>query len=138
MNTGNFPHRQGTDTPVTPAQHVAWSDDRTPSGAGRRCASASGPGSASGAAAPAEATGASADVAAGTPRHSAALASRPGQEAAAALMGLDLGTRGARDPLQRITRFSVVLDEQPAEVVARGADLRVDLLAGHNADWPAI
>ncbi|MGD0603130.1 MAG: hypothetical protein ABSA53_05945 [Streptosporangiaceae bacterium] len=53
-------------------------------------------------------------------------------------MGLDLGTRGARDPLQRITPFSVVLDEQPAEVVARGADLRVDLLAGHNADWPAI
>ena len=50
------------------------------------------------------------------------------------LMGLDLGTVSARDPLQKITPFSVVLPEQPAAVVARGAGRRVDLLVGHNAE----
>ncbi len=50
-----------------------------------------------------------------------------------ALMGSDLGTVDARDPLQKITPFSVVSTEQPAAVLARGAGRRVDLLVGHNA-----
>lgn len=50
------------------------------------------------------------------------------------VMGLDLGTRSARDPLQKITPFSVVLDEQPADVLARGGAQPVDLLIGHNAE----
>ncbi len=50
------------------------------------------------------------------------------------LMGLDLGTGGARDPLQKITPFSVVLDAQPADLVARGHAQPVDLLLGHNAE----
>ena len=54
--------------------------------------------------------------------------------ATSTLIGLDLGTAAARDPLQRITPFGVVLDEQPTEVVARRAAQPVDLLVGHNAD----
>jgi len=41
-------------------------------------------------------------------------------DVAPSLMGLDLGTGGARDPLQKITPFSVVLNAQPADIVARG------------------
>ena len=50
------------------------------------------------------------------------------------LIGLDLSTVTARDPLQRITPLGVVLDEHPATTVARGAGQPVDLLIGHNTD----
>jgi para-nitrobenzyl esterase len=55
-------------------------------------------------------------------------------EVAQQLMGTDLGTSGARDPLQRIAPFGVVSDEQPAATVARGRGQNVDLLIGHNAE----
>lgn len=48
------------------------------------------------------------------------------------LMGTDLATTAARDPLQKITPLGVVLDEQPAAVVARGHGQPVDLLVGHT------
>jgi para-nitrobenzyl esterase len=51
-----------------------------------------------------------------------------------ALMGLDLSTAAARDPLQKITPFSVVLPEQPTTVLSRGAARSVDLLIGHNTE----
>ena len=51
-----------------------------------------------------------------------------------ALMGLDLGTAGTRDPLQRITPLSVVLDEQPAVAAGHGRSQPVDLLIGHNTE----
>ena len=55
-------------------------------------------------------------------------------DAVPALMGIDLGTAGARDPLQRITPLGVVLDEQPATTVTRGLAQPVDLLVGHNTE----
>lgn len=51
-----------------------------------------------------------------------------------ALMGLDLGTTRARDPLQKVTPLGVVLDEQPAVTAARGHSRPVDLLIGHNTE----
>jgi para-nitrobenzyl esterase len=51
-----------------------------------------------------------------------------------ALMGLDLGTTRARDPLQKVTPLGVVLDEQPAVAAARGLTRPVDLLIGHNTE----
>jgi para-nitrobenzyl esterase len=51
-----------------------------------------------------------------------------------ALMGIDLATASARDPLQGITPLGVVLDEQPATTVARGLAQQVDLLIGHNTE----
>ena len=51
-----------------------------------------------------------------------------------ALAGLDLSTLTARDPLQKITPFSVVLPEQPTSVLARGAGRPMDLLIGHNTE----
>jgi para-nitrobenzyl esterase len=50
------------------------------------------------------------------------------------LTGLDLATATARDPLQRITPLGLVLDEQPATTVARGAGQPIDLLIGHNTE----
>lgn len=63
-----------------------------------------------------------------------ALADRELLVAAQEVMGTDLSTPGARDPLQRITPLGVVLDEQPAVTVARGGGQKVDLLIGHNAE----
>lgn len=51
-----------------------------------------------------------------------------------ALMGLDLSTATARDPLQKITPFSVVLPEQITAALSRGAARSVDLLIGHNTE----
>lgn len=50
------------------------------------------------------------------------------------LMGTDLATTAARDPLQKITPLGVVLDEQPATTVARGLGQDVDLLIGHTTE----
>ncbi|HEU5331676.1 MAG TPA: carboxylesterase family protein [Actinocrinis sp.] len=50
------------------------------------------------------------------------------------LMGMDLSTTAARDPLQRITPLGIVLDEQPAAAVARGHGQPVDLLVGHTTE----
>jgi para-nitrobenzyl esterase len=54
--------------------------------------------------------------------------------AASVLMGSDLATTAARDPLQRITPLGVVLDEQPATTVGRGQGQEIDLLIGHNTE----
>ena len=50
------------------------------------------------------------------------------------VVGLDLSTATARDPLQKITPCSVVLAEHPTAVLARGAARSVDLLIGHNTE----
>lgn len=50
------------------------------------------------------------------------------------LAGLDLSTPTSRDPLQGISQFSVVLDEQPADSVASGSAGTVDLLVGSNLE----
>jgi para-nitrobenzyl esterase len=51
-----------------------------------------------------------------------------------ALTGIDLATAAARDPLQKITPLGLVLDEQPATTLARGAGQPVDLLIGHTTE----
>lgn len=53
--------------------------------------------------------------------------------ATASLMGLHLSTAAARDPLQRITPFSVVLPVQPTDALGSAAG-SVDLLIGHNSE----
>lgn len=55
-------------------------------------------------------------------------------KAVPALVGMDLATPSARDPLQGITPLGVVLDEQPVTTVARGLGQPVDLLIGHNTE----
>lgn len=49
------------------------------------------------------------------------------------LLGLDPSTPTARDPLQRITPFSVVLPQQPSAALG-GRSSKVDLLIGSNTE----
>lgn len=55
-------------------------------------------------------------------------------QVAARLTGIDLRTETHFDPLVGISPFSLVLDIQPAEVVARGHGADVDLLIGTNSE----
>ncbi|MFJ9662600.1 carboxylesterase/lipase family protein [Streptomyces griseoflavus] len=55
-------------------------------------------------------------------------------EAASRLVGIDLRTDTARDPLIGLSPFSLVLDTQPAESVAAGLSADVDLLIGTNTE----
>ncbi|MET7713443.1 carboxylesterase family protein [Streptomyces sp. NPDC005407] len=52
----------------------------------------------------------------------------------AGLSGIDLKTPRQRDPLMGLTAFSLVLDQQPADVVAAGLAVDVDLLVGTNSE----
>jgi para-nitrobenzyl esterase len=54
------------------------------------------------------------------------------------LAGLGLTTPAARDPLGGISPFSLVLAEQPATAVARGAAHGIPLLAGNTAEEGAL
>jgi para-nitrobenzyl esterase len=47
---------------------------------------------------------------------------------------LDLRTPTHHDPLGALTPFSLVLDRQPAEAIARGSARTIDLLIGSNRD----
>ncbi|MFE3180945.1 carboxylesterase/lipase family protein [Streptomyces violascens] len=51
-----------------------------------------------------------------------------------ALAGLDLNTGTARDPLAGLSPFSVVLPVQPADALADGPAVGVDLLIGTNTE----
>lgn len=55
-------------------------------------------------------------------------------EAASWLAGIDLQTDTHRDPLIGLSPFSLVLDTQPAESIARGLGAEVDLLIGTNTE----
>lgn len=55
-------------------------------------------------------------------------------ELGAALTGVDLQTGSRCDPLVGLSPFSVVLERQPAEVVAAGFGAQVPLLIGTNAE----
>lgn len=50
------------------------------------------------------------------------------------LVGLDLDTTAAVDPLVGISAFSLTLDEQPLDAVRRGAGGGIDLLLGSNSE----
>jgi para-nitrobenzyl esterase len=50
------------------------------------------------------------------------------------LMGLDLATRDAHDPLGGLTPFGLVLDHQPADALAARGPSGVDLLIGSTLD----
>lgn len=55
-------------------------------------------------------------------------------DAVVKLVGTDLRTETARDPLQRITPLGIVLDEQPVRRIERGEGATVELLIGHNSE----
>jgi para-nitrobenzyl esterase len=73
----------------------------------------------------------------GVPGTAAALAAVPDADlvaACSALGGLDLAIDGTSDPMLGLSPFSVVADEQPAAVLARGRAGDIDLLLGNNSD----
>ncbi|WP_420883411.1 carboxylesterase/lipase family protein [Actinomadura madurae] len=55
-------------------------------------------------------------------------------EVASRLGGIDLRTESHHDPLAGLSPFSLVLDTQPAELVATGLAAGIDLLIGTNAE----
>lgn len=55
-------------------------------------------------------------------------------EAASRLAGIDLHTESRGDPLIGLSPFSLVLDTQPADVVAAGGSNAIDLLIGTNTE----
>jgi para-nitrobenzyl esterase len=55
-------------------------------------------------------------------------------EAASRLAGIDLQTETHSDPLVGLSPFSLVLDTQPAQSVADGLSIDIDLLIGTNAE----
>ncbi|MET4921030.1 carboxylesterase family protein, partial [Streptomyces sp. PSRA5] len=55
-------------------------------------------------------------------------------QVASRLAGIDLRTETHHDPLAGLSPFSLVLDTQPAQAVARGHGADVDLLIGTNSE----
>jgi len=71
----------------------------------------------------------------------AALGQRSDDELVAVLprlVGLDLATAGAHDPLGGITPLGLVLDQQPADAVADRGASDVELLIGSNLDESSL